>query len=75
MRNKTRYLIAAVAVLASAAPAWAQKSYDAGANDTEIKIGNIAPYSGPFSALGLIGRTIAAYFNKVNAEGGINDAS
>jgi branched-chain amino acid transport system substrate-binding protein len=72
MRNKTRHLIAAVAVLASAAPAWAQKSYDAGANDTEIKIGNIAPYSGPFSALGLIGRTIAAYFNKVNAEGGIN---
>ena len=72
MRNKTRHLIAAVAVLASAAPAWAQKSYDAGANDTEIKIGNIAPYSGPFSALGLVGRTIAAYFNKVNAEGGIN---
>jgi branched-chain amino acid transport system substrate-binding protein len=72
MRNKTRHLIAAVAVLASAAPAWAQKSYDAGANDTEIKIGNIAPYSGPFSALGLIGRTIAAYFNKVNTEGGIN---
>ena len=53
-------------------PAVAQKKYDPGANDTEIKIGNIAPYSGPVSALGLISRTIAAYFNKVNAEGGIN---
>ena len=40
--------------------------------DTEIKIGNINPYSGPASAYGLIGKTIAAYFKKVNAEGGIN---
>jgi branched-chain amino acid transport system substrate-binding protein len=53
-------------------PATAQKKYDTGANDTEIKIGNINPYSGPASAYGLIGKTIAAYFNKVNAEGGIN---
>jgi branched-chain amino acid transport system substrate-binding protein len=72
MRNKTLHLIAAVAVLVSTGPASAQKSYDAGVSDTEIKIGNIAPYSGPFSAYGLVGRTIAAYFNKVNAEGGIN---
>jgi branched-chain amino acid transport system substrate-binding protein len=53
-------------------PATAQKKYDTGASDTEIKIGNINPYSGPASAYGLIGKTIAAYFNKVNAEGGIN---
>jgi len=53
-------------------PAAAQKKYDPGASDTEIKIGNVAPYSGPVSAYGLIARTISAYFTKVNAEGGIN---
>jgi len=56
----------------AAAPAAAQKKYDTGATDTEIKIGNITPYSGPASAYGTIGKTIAAYLNKVNAEGGIN---
>jgi ABC-type branched-subunit amino acid transport system substrate-binding protein/TRAP-type uncharacterized transport system substrate-binding protein len=52
--------------------AHAQKQYDPGATDTEIKIGNIMPYTGPASAYGTIGQTIAAYFTKVNAEGGIN---
>ena len=52
--------------------ALAQKKYDPGASDSEIKIGNINPYSGPASAYGLIGKTIAAYFKKVNAEGGID---
>ena len=50
----------------------AQKKYDTGATDTEIKIGNIMPYSGPASAYGVIGKTEQAYFDKVNAEGGIN---
>ena len=50
----------------------AQKKYDAGASNTEIKIGNIMPYSGPASAYGVIGHTEAAYFRKINAEGGIN---
>ncbi len=50
----------------------AQKRYDSGASDTEIKIGNIMPYSGPASGYASIGRTEEAYFNKVNAEGGIN---
>jgi branched-chain amino acid transport system substrate-binding protein len=50
----------------------AQKRYDTGASDTEIKIGNIMPYSGPASAYGVIGKTAEAYFKKVNAEGGIN---
>src|SRR5918996_1764528 len=50
----------------------AQKKYDPGASDTEIKIGNIMPYSGPASAYGTIGKTEQAYFNKINAEGGIN---
>ena len=53
-------------------PAAAEKKYDPGATDDEIKIGNIMPYSGPLSAYALIGRTEAAFFNKVNAEGGIN---
>ena len=53
-------------------PAAAQKKYDPGANDSEIKISNIGPYSGPLSAYGEFGRTEAAYFRKVNAEGGIN---
>jgi branched-chain amino acid transport system substrate-binding protein len=49
-----------------------QKKYDIGATDTEIKIGNIMPYSGPASSYSVIGKTEAAYFNKINAEGGIN---
>jgi branched-chain amino acid transport system substrate-binding protein len=59
----------AVAVLAS--PAFAQKKYDTGATDKEIKIGHIGPYSGPASAYGTIGKSISAYIEKVNAEGGI----
>jgi len=50
----------------------AQKTYDPGATDTEIKVGNIMPYSGPASAYATIGKTEAAYFNKLNSEGGIN---
>jgi len=61
----------ALAALA-AGPAAAQKKYDPGASDSEIKIGNINPYSGPASSYGTIGKTIAAYFAKVNAESGIN---
>ncbi|QAU44910.1 ABC transporter substrate-binding protein [Bradyrhizobium guangzhouense] len=52
--------------------ALAQKKYDTGATDTEIKIGNIMPYSGPASSYSVIGKTEAAYFDKINAEGGIN---
>ena len=73
MRNHLLRLLPAFAIFAlCAAPAAAQKKYDPGASDTEIKIGNVAPYSGPMSAYGLIGRTISAYFTKVNAEGGVN---
>jgi branched-chain amino acid transport system substrate-binding protein len=66
-------LSAALVVLAaSASGALAQKKYDTGASDTEIKIGNIMPYSGPASAYGVIGTTETRYFQKINAEGGIN---
>jgi branched-chain amino acid transport system substrate-binding protein len=57
---------------ATSSGALAQKKYDPGASDTEIKIGNIMPYSGPASAYGVIGKTEEAYFKKINAEGGIN---
>ncbi len=60
-------------VVALAAPsALAQKKYDPGATDTEIKIGNTMPYSGPASTYGTIGKVEAAYFKKINDEGGIN---
>jgi branched-chain amino acid transport system substrate-binding protein len=66
-------LSAALAILAATSSgASAQKKYDIGATDTEIKIGNIMPYSGPASAYGVIGKTEEAYFRKINAEGGIN---
>jgi branched-chain amino acid transport system substrate-binding protein len=66
-------LVAVGLVAASlAAPVLAQKKYDPGASDTEIKIGNTNPYSGPASAYGTIGKTIAAYFTMVNEQGGIN---
>ena len=63
---------AAIAFLAATSTnAFAQNKYDTG-RDTEIKIGNIMPYSGPASAYGIIGKTEQAYFNKINAAGGIN---
>ena len=64
--------LAAAIFAVTSGTAFAQKKYDPGATDTEIKIGNIMPYSGPASAYGVIGKTEAAYFNKINAEGGIN---
>jgi branched-chain amino acid transport system substrate-binding protein len=72
MRLLPRTLLAVAGTLALAAsPAMAQKKYDEGASDTEIKIGNINPYSGPASAYGQIGKTIEAYFKMVNDTGGI----
>jgi branched-chain amino acid transport system substrate-binding protein len=52
--------------------ALAQKKYDTGATDTEVKIGNIVPYSGPASAYGIIGKSEEAYFKMINENGGIN---
>jgi len=67
-----RTALLGVATLAFASSsAFAQKKYDTGASDTEIRIGNIVPYSGPASAYGVIGKTEGAYFDKINAEGGI----
>jgi ABC-type branched-subunit amino acid transport system substrate-binding protein len=72
-RDRIWVLSATIIVLAATGTgAIAQKKYDTGATDTEIKIGNIMPYSGPASAYGVMGKTEAAYFRKINAEGGIN---
>ena len=69
-----RLLMVGVLGLATiaASPSLAQRKYDPGASDSEIKIGNIMPYSGPISSYSVIGKTEAAYFEKINAEGGIN---
>jgi ABC-type branched-subunit amino acid transport system substrate-binding protein len=59
-------------VVLAAAPAFAQKAYDPGASDTEIKIGQTMPFSGPASAYATIGKAEAAYFRMINDQGGIN---
>src|SRR5207248_4079264 len=71
-RRLAAFSAAIIMLAASGGSALSQKKYDVGATDTGIKIGNIMPYSGPASAYGVIGRTEAAYFRKINAEGGIN---
>ena len=71
-RRLAAFSTAIILLFASGSSVVAQKNYDTGATDTEIKIGNIMPYSGPLSAYGVIGTTEAAYFRKINAEGGIN---
>jgi branched-chain amino acid transport system substrate-binding protein len=75
LTTKRRTFLAGVssaAVLSASGTAFAQKKYSEGASDTEIKIGNTNPYSGPASAYGVIGKTIAAYWKSVNEAGGIN---
>src|SRR6201996_2260228 len=63
---------AVLTVALSASSAQAQKKYDPGATDTEIKIGQTVPFSGPASAYASIGKTQAAYFKMINDQGGIN---
>src|ERR1700709_2456521 len=63
---------AVIAFAATGGSAFAQKKYDTGATDTEIKLGNIMPYSGPASAYGVIGKIEEAYFKMINEQGGIN---
>src|SRR5580698_6003178 len=60
------------AAIATATPALAQKAYGPGVTDTEIKIGNTSPYSGPASALSAVPKTEVAYFTMINEQGGIN---
>ena len=72
--NRREFLgsASAAAVLSATGTAFGQKKYDDGASDTEIKIGNSNPCSGPASSYGAIGKTIDAYWKSVNEAGGIN---
>jgi ABC-type branched-subunit amino acid transport system substrate-binding protein len=72
--GSTLRLVGAVvaATLATQAPGFAEKAYGPGVTDTEIKIGNTSPYSGPASALSAVSKTEAAYFKMINEQGGIN---
>jgi ABC-type branched-subunit amino acid transport system substrate-binding protein len=74
MRNGIFHLVAgtALAITLSASSAYAQKKYDTGATDTEIKIGQTNPFSGPASAYATIGKTQAAYIKMINDQGGVN---
>ena len=74
MRNGIFHLLGAtaLAIALSASSAYAQKKYDTGATDTEIKIGQTVPFCGPASAYASIGKTQAAYFKMINEQGGIN---
>jgi branched-chain amino acid transport system substrate-binding protein len=75
MRQVTRRTVLAAAssaIALPALPAYADKKYDAGASDSEIKIGNTNPYSGPASSYSVVGKTEAAFFKMINEQGGIN---
>src|SRR5258705_13622971 len=74
MRNGVLHLVTGtvLAIALSATSANAQKKYDPGASDTEIKIGQTNPFSGPASAYATIGKTQAAYMNMINDQGGVN---
>src|SRR5579871_134354 len=73
MKSLFHFAIGTAFALALAAPAaHAQKQYDTGATDTEIKIGQTVPFSGPASAYATLGRAQAAYFNMINEQGGVN---
>jgi branched-chain amino acid transport system substrate-binding protein len=66
------FAVSGLVIVLGSASAVAQKKYDVGATDSEIKIGNVMPYSGPGSAYAAIGKTEAAYFKMINDQGGIN---
>jgi branched-chain amino acid transport system substrate-binding protein len=66
------FVVLAVSLTVGSGATLAEKTYGPGAGDTEIKIGQTMPYSGPLSSNGTIGRVEAAYFTKINEEGGIN---
>ena len=74
MSPRAKIVLAAIALVGilAATPALAQKKYDIGVTDTEIKVGNTIPYSGPASVYAIIGKTYSAFFRMINDQGGIN---
>jgi ABC-type branched-subunit amino acid transport system substrate-binding protein len=72
---RSKWMTAAIvfsSITMAADSATAQQKYGPGVTDAEIKIGNTTPYSGPASALGTLGKVIAAYFTMINEKGGVN---
>jgi ABC-type branched-subunit amino acid transport system substrate-binding protein len=72
MRSTVFALAAGMLLAAAAQPALAEKKYGPGVTDTEIKLGQTMPYSGPSSAVGMVGKVEVAYFKMINAQGGVN---
>jgi branched-chain amino acid transport system substrate-binding protein len=74
MSPRAKIVLVAVALVGilAATPALAQKKYDIGVTDSEIKVGNTMPYSGPASVYAIIGKTFSAYFRMINDQGGVN---
>jgi branched-chain amino acid transport system substrate-binding protein len=74
MSPRAKIVLAAIALVGilAATPALAEKKYDIGVTDTEIKIGNTIPYSGPASVYSIIGKTYSAFFRMINDQGGVN---
>jgi ABC-type branched-subunit amino acid transport system substrate-binding protein len=72
MKSTLRGALCAAGLVLASSFAWAEAQYGPGVSDTEIKIGNTMPYSGPASAYAVIGKAEAAYFAMVNDQGGIN---
>src|ERR1700722_3267333 len=70
--HSARGALAALVLTLMATPALAQKHYDPGASDTEIKIGTTTPYSGPASAYSAGAISATAYFTMINEQGGVN---
>src|SRR5690349_2201543 len=68
----TRWVDLALVALLASTPAQAEKRYGPGVSDSEIVLGQTMPYSGPISAYATVGKAMAAYLDKINAEGGIN---
>jgi ABC-type branched-subunit amino acid transport system substrate-binding protein len=69
-RKVVNYLLLTSALIVG--PTLAEKNYGPGVTDTEIKLGQTMPYSGPLSGIGTTGRVELAYFTKINSEGGVN---
>ena len=72
LKRRVSLLAIAATLAVVTGPALAQKKYGPGASDTEIKLGQTMPYSGPLSAFGTIGKAQAAYFEMINSKGGVN---
>ena len=72
MKRTIVMTLSAASLVLAGGLAWAASQYRPGATDTEIKIGNTNPYSGPASTYGTTGKSIAAYFAMINDQGGIN---